>query len=344
MNEDYLDEDDLELEDGYLIAPSQDDSDPQDDTSTSIGPIDSKSYESKLSTQEIDLIDAYNKIAACTDIEDAAQIVIANIPKHTSKATQTSIVRQLFHKGGHARLQGNMYTPLSMMTGHEVDVALGEGEDDSGYNEEIYQRNKDLIARFIEYLANRDLSRDSKVSKAKKQRLIPAFIIYLFSSGAFGYIIDCPTMPKEYQELITRALREINKTRFQLVEDLANEYEAAGRPKVAERVRRVGIGWFSKEPKEIYNAATYRDLELTLDDIEIYRKYRGKYVNTTNAITQDVISDYIYVIQDLRKGTYQKLKDKTRAEAISDAKKEFEKFAKNYGTQEERDAANNILF
>jgi hypothetical protein len=174
--------------------------------------------------------------------------------------------------------------------------------------------------------------------------MIPAFIIYLFSSGAFGYIIDCPTMPPEYQELIVRALREINKTRFSLVEELAKAYEDAGRPKVAERVRKDGVGWFSKEPKEIYNAATYRDLELTMDDVEIYRGFRARYVNTTNSITQEVISDYIYVIQDLRKGTYQKLKDKTRAEAISDVKKEFDRFAKTYGDEDDKRVANSILF
>lgn len=345
MNEDYLDEDELSQEDSYLLVPSEEDeSELPEDTGTTFGPIDSKSYEGRLSAQEIDLIDAYNKIAACTDMEEAALIVVANIPKHTSKSTQSSIVKQLFHKQGHSRLQNTKYTPLSMMSGHDVDVAIGEGEDDEGFNEEMYKKNKDLIARFIEYLANRDLSRDSKVSKAQKQRLIPAFIIYLFSSGAFGYIIDCPTMPKEYQELITRALREISKTRYGLVEELAQEYEKAGRPRVAERVRRDGVGWFSREPKEIYGLKSYRDLELTLDDIDIYRKYRNKYVNTTNSITQEVISDYIYVIQDLRKGTYQKLKDKTRAEAIADAKKEFEKFAKTYGGPEEREAVKNILF
>ena len=98
-----------------------------------------------------------------------------------------------------------------------------------------------------------------------------------------------------------RALREINKTRFSLVEELAQAYEDAGRPKVAERVRKDGVGWFSREPKEIYNAATYRDLELTMDDVEIYRGFRARYVNTTNSITQEVISDYIYVIQDSTK-------------------------------------------
>jgi hypothetical protein len=344
MNEDYLDEDDLEQEDGYLSPVDESEEDSDESSSVSIGPIDSRSYEGRLSTQEIDLIDAYNKIAACTDMEEATMIVVANIPKHTSKATQSAIVKQLFQKQGHSRLQNTKYTPQSMMSGHDVDVAIGEGEDDNGFNEDLYQKNKDFIARFIKYLAERDLSRDSRVSRAKKQRMIPAFIIYLFSSGAFGYIIDCPTMPPEYQELIVRALREINKTRFSLVEELAKAYEDAGRPKVAERVRKDGVGWFSKEPKEIYNAATYRDLELTMDDVEIYRGFRARYVNTTNSITKEVISDYIYVIQDLRKGTYQKLKDKTRAEAISDVKKEFDRFAKTYGDEDDKRVANSILF
>ena len=81
-----------------------------------------------------------------------------------------------------------------------------------------------------------------------------------------------------------------------------------------------------------------------MDDVEIYRGFRARYVNTTNSITQEVISDYIYVIQDLRKGTYQKLKDKTRAEAISDVKKEFDRFAKTYGDEDDKRVANSILF
>ena len=338
MNDDYLDDDDLVGEAGYP------DTEAGQDTTTSSAPINARSYEGVLNTLEIDMVDAYNRIANCGDVEEAGLIIVSNIPKHTSKATQFSIVRQLFHRQGHSRMQGTKYVPLSLMSGHDMDKAIGEGESDDHYNEEVFARNKNLIERFIKYLAERDLSRDSKVSRAKKQRLIPAFIIYLFSTGTFGYIIDCPTMPPEYQELINRALKGIEKTRYRLVDELAEEYEKAGRPAVADRVRSEGLGWFSREPMEIYGAARYRDLELTKDDIAIYRKYRGKFVNTTNAITQEVISDYIYVIQDLRKGTYQKLKDKTRAEAISDAKKELERFAKISGTPEEQVSVKNILF
>ena len=151
MNEDYLDEDDLEQEDGYLSPVDESEEDSDESSSVSIGPIDSRSYEGRLSTQEIDLIDAYNKIAACTDMEEATMIVVANIPKHTSKATQSAIVKQLFQKQGHSRLQNTKYTPQSMMSGHEVDVAIGEGEDDNGFNEDLYQKNKDFIARFIKY-------------------------------------------------------------------------------------------------------------------------------------------------------------------------------------------------
>lgn len=352
MNEDYLDEDELEQEEGYLLAPvssgdSDEDGGPSrdnEDTISFAGPIDSRSYEGKLTDSEISLINDYNKIASCTDLEEATLLVVQNIPKHTSKSTQISIVKQLFHKQGHSRLQNTKYTPLSSVTGREVDQAFGEDDADEDFNEEVYQKNREFIAKFIDYLAKRDLSRDSKTSKAKKLRAIPAFIIYLFSSGTFGYIINCPTMPKEYQELITRALKDIDKTRYHLVDELADEYEKNGRPKVADRVRKSGVGWFQKEPKEIYNAAIYRDLDLTEDDINIYRKYRSRFVNTTNSITQEVISEYIYVIVDSRKGTFLKLKDKTRAEAISDVKQEFEKFAKTHGTLEEQDNVTNILF
>lgn len=344
MNEDYLDDEELEEQEDLLFAPGsdEDDSDDSEDSSTTSESIDSKAYEGKLSQTEIELINAYNQIANSKEVETAGLIIIKSIPKHTSTATQTSILKQLFQKQGHNRLQNTKFTSKGTMTGRDINAVLRD-DDDDGYNEEVTERIKDFLARFIDYLANRDLSRDSKVSKAKKQRYLPALLIYLFSSGAYGYIVNCPTMPPEYQELIDRAFKEINKTRYGLIEELAQEYEKAGRPKVAERVRADGTIWFSKEPKEIYGRKRYQDLELTLDDIELYRKYRSKYVNTTNSITQEVISEYIYVIQDQRKGIYQKLKDKTRAEAITDVKQELEKFAKNEGTEEERKLVKNIL-
>ena len=193
-------------------------------------------------------------------------------------------------------------------------------------NKRFSQEAKDQIARFVGYLASRDLSKDSTNSRNRKMRQLPAFIIFLFSSGMYDLIINCPTMPKEYSEQINRAMEKIIQSKYDIVEDLAKEYEKAGRYKVADRVRKMQLAWFQKEPMEIRTASQYSDLDLTYDDVVIYRQYRNKFTNTSKAITQDVISDLIEVA--VEPGIYEKLKDKTRSDAIADVKQMLKDWSK----------------
>jgi hypothetical protein len=80
------------------------------------------------------------------------------------------------------------------------------------------------------------------------------------------------------------------------------------------------LSWFDREPAEIRILSEYSDLELTYEDVQLYREYRAKFTNASKSITQDMISDLIEVYQDPEAGIYEKLKDKTRSEAIADVK------------------------
>ena len=173
-----------------------------------------------------------------------------------------------------------------------------------------------------------DTSEDSVMSIKRKQRLIPAFIIFLFYANLYSLIIKCPTMPPVYQRQIDRAFDGLKKEKMRLVEDLAIAYEDAGRPEVADVVRATGIHWFRKEPKEILTVSKYKDLNLTMKDVEIYKGFRTRYNNVTTSITQDIISKYILVVEDEKKGILRELKDKTRAQAVDDAKRVYLDWAK----------------
>ena len=105
----------------------------------------------------------------------------------------------------------------------------------------------------------------------------------------------------------------------------------------------MGLSWFYREPAEVRTAAEYRDLNLTPEDIEIYREFRPKYTNISTALTQDTISDYIEVVVDAKKGIYYKLKDKTRAEAINDVKKLFKEWSLKY-QPENSQLADKLIF
>ena len=102
------------------------------------------------------------------------------------------------------------------------------------------------------------------------------------------------------------------------------------------------LAWFTKEPAEIKTALPYRDLELTYDDILIYREYRSKYTNISKSITQDTISDFIEVVVDPEAGIYQKLKDKTRSEAINEVKQIYKNWAKENPV--DSDLANKVIW
>lgn len=288
--------------------------------------IDESKYEGKLTKEEIWLISAYDDIIKSGNIEDAATVIVMANPKHTSANTVSNIVKDLFHKQGHSRMVNGIYVPDTPLRGEDLDEEI-EGDSDDGFNRVYAQEMRDQIARFIDYLASRNLSKDSVVSARRKQRQIPAFIIFLFSSGMYDLIVDCPTMPKEYDTQIKEALKKIMKTKYDIVEALAKKYEEMGRPKVAERVRLLQLSWFYKEPAEIRYSAEYRDLELTQEDVAVYRQYRSRFTNTSSAITQDIISDMIEVVLDGKAGVYEKLKDKTRSDAISDVKQVYKEWS-----------------
>lgn len=335
MEDDFLLDEDEDLQAYNSSGGDEDDSDedisqvPEDED---LERLDKSEYEGKLTKDEIWLSSAYNDIIAAgktlgkkdnSAIEDAVTTLVWANPKHNSATIINNIVKEIFHKQGHSRMVTSAFTPDSPMRGDDVD------DDTTGFNKEYTQAAREQIARFIGFLASRDLSKDSIQSQRIKRRHIPAFIIFLFSSGMYDLIIDCPTMPKEYDDQIKNALNKLLKSKYDIVEELAREYEAAGRPMVAARVRKLQLNWFDKEPAEITTAANLRDLDLTPADVQIYKKYRSKFTNTSKAITQDIISDLIEVVVDSDAGIYERLKDKTRSDAISDVKQVYKNWAKD---------------
>ena len=342
MEDDYLLEDEDDIYEGDYYPQEESDED-EDDIGSSRDldeptKTDTSGYKGKIGPDELWLITAYDDIVAAGNknkekfetiqgsIIDAATTIVRANPKHTAEATIGHIVQELFQKQGHHRMVNSIYTPDTPLRGEDVDFDLND-DDDSKFNRRFSQEAKDQVTRFVGYLASRDLSKDSTNSKNRKLRQLPAFIIFLFSSGMYDLIINCPTMPKEYSEQIDRAMEKIIQSKYDIVEDLAKEYEKAGRQKVADRVRKMQLAWFQKEPMEIRTSSQYADLNLTYDDVVIYRTYRNKFTNTSKAITQDVISDLIEVyVYD--KGVYVKLKDKTRSDAIADVKQLWLKWSK----------------
>ena len=346
MEDDYLlDEEDLDNQ-GFIGSDETGDSDDDDDDSEGSGDIiegdeedrkskvDESQYGGKMTKDELWLSTAYDDIVAAgkadkdNAIEDAVTTIVWANPKHTSVNTVGNIIKDLFHKQGHSRMVNSLYTPDSLLRGEDVDSDFRD-EDDSGFNKAYAEEARNQIARFIEFLASRDLSKDSIISKRRKQRQIPAFIIFLFSSGMYDLIVECPTMPEEYATQVKEAMRKIMKAKYDIVEDLAKKYEELGRPAVADRVRKLQLSWFNKEPAEIRSAAEYSDLELTYEDVLVYREFRSKFTNTSRAITQDIISDMIEVVIDKDAGVYERLKDKTRSDAISDVKQVYKDWSKN---------------
>ncbi len=335
---DFDDSEDLD-ESAYYQGPEEDtDQDESEEDEEELKAesrkVDASIYKGKLTKTEIEFSSSYDDIinAGRTNkdnaIEDAATIIVWANPKHTSATTVGSILKELFHKQGHSRMVNSIYTPDSVLRGEDVDMDFTQ-DDDSGFNQRFAKEARDQIARFVEYLSTRDLSKDSVISRRRKERQLPAFIIFLFSSGMYDLIMNCPTMPKEYADQINRAFERLTKTKYEIVEDLAKKYEEMGRPKVAERVRKAGLSWFDKEPAEIRTTSEYADLDLTYDDVVIYREYRSKFMNSSKVITQDVISDLIEVVIDSEAGVYEKLKDKTRAESIADVKQVYKTWSKD---------------
>ena len=341
MEDDYLLDEDEDLDQGY-ITPEDDNGDSDNDDQDiedeneegSQKRVTEADYNGKMTKDEIWLSSAYDDIVAAgkkdadNAIEDAVTTIVWANPKHTSANTIISIIKDLFHKQGHHSMVNSIYTPDTPLRGEDIDSDL-MGDDDTRFNQEYANEARNQIARFIGYLASRDLSKDSVISRRRKQRQIPAFIIFLFSSGMYDLIIDCPTMPEEYATQIKEAFNKIIKSKYDIVEELAKRYDELGRTAVAARVRKVGVAWFNKEPAEIRASKEYADLDLTYDDIVVYREYRSKFTNTSKAITQDVISDMIEVVIDKDARVYERLKDKTRSDAISDVKQVYKEWSKD---------------
>ena len=356
--EDYLLDDDDDLIESYYQPQEEEDSDEDEEVDESsedsesvvdkdVDEIDSTVYEGRMTPEEIWLCSAYDDIIKAgkkekdNAIEIAAQTVVKANPKHTSANTIQLIIKELFQKQGHSRMVNSVYTPDTPLRGEDVDEDFLQ-EGDGGFNRRFAQEARDQIAQFIEYLSTRDLSKDSIISRRRKQRQLPAFIIFLFSSGMYDLIINCPTMPEEYSKQIDNAMKTILQKKYDIVEELAQRYESIGKPKVADRVRKLQLAWFYKEPAEIRTASEFADLDLTYDDVVIYREYRSRFTNVSRSITQDVISDMIDVVVDKEAGIYEKLKDKTRSDAIADVKQVYKDWAKEYWAG--LDVANKVIW
>lgn len=362
-------DDDLENSDSYVGGDDQNEDDSLDEGDSSSGDdsggvdedlldddviveddskpnteADASAYNNKMTSKEVWLSSAYNDImnAASKDkdkvsvggagvfdgyIMDAVRSAIMANPVNTSMTTVEFVTHEFFNAQGHQRIVSTLYSPEPMRS-DDIDDKLGM-DGDFSFNQKYSNELRNQIARFIEFLATRDLSKDSIISKRRKQRQIPAFIIFLFSSGLYDLIIDCSTMPPEYDEQIKKAMERISKVKDVIVESLAARYEEHHRPKVAERVRKLGTAWFDREPAEIRTLSEYADLGLTQQDIVDYREFRSKFTNVSKSLTQDTISDMIEVVLDKDAGIYERLKDKTRSDAITDVKQVFKEWSKN---------------
>ena len=370
MDDDFLLDEDDDLESQGYIAPEDEEDSDNDDQNDEEFDVDEKineksspganaeDYHGKMTKDEIWLSSTYNDIVNASSkdigkisvgggrafdsvIVDAVRSIVMANPVNTSATTVENITKEFFQAQGHSRIVSTLYTPDQPLRGSDLDDGLG-GTDDGGFNQQYANEARNQISRFINYLATRDLSKDSIISRRRKQRQIPAFIIFLFSSGLYDLIIDCPTMPEEYAEQIKKAFERISRAKNDLVEALAQRYEENKRPKVAERVRKLGPAWFNREPAEIRTTSEYADLNLTQEDVVTYREYRSRFTNISRSLTQDVISDMIEVVLDKDAGIYERLKDKTRSDAIADVKQVYKDWAKD--NQSDSDLAEHIIW
>lgn len=326
MDDEYLIDNDEDLvEDGYQGTAEEVDED-IDSADEEEEEVDLGKFSGKISEQELKFILGYDDIVSIGKrsddnmMMDMLTIIVSSNPQHSNQKTINDLVRSILGRTGKNRITNSIYTPTEALSGQDVDEDF-LGDDTSKFNREFIDEARELVAAFIEFLASRDLSKDSAFSRRRKLRQIPAFIIFLFSSGLYDLVLNCPTMPKEYDDQINNAFQVIMKTKYDIVEQLAREYEARGRQIVADRVRTMGLAWFDREPAEIRILAKFQDLGLTYEDVVLYREYRSKFMNTSKSITQDTISDLIEVYVDPEAGIYEKLKDKTRGDAIADVKK-----------------------
>lgn len=353
MEDDYLLDDGEDLDESGYIVNSVDDDDEDLDEEGSEGSDDDVSPEDKkalakakeeakaeaekhMTEKEIWLEGAYDDIVKAksksdTPLNDIVMTLLMANPIHTAMATRQSILKDLLQAQGHNRLVNSVYTTDTPLRGSDLEIELDSENyvDSTGFNTKFSEEARDYIARFVEYLASRDLSKETINSRKRKEKQLPAFIILMFSSGMYDLIINCPTMPEEYAKQIDHAMKRITESKYDVVEALAVAYEEAGRQKVADKVRQMQLAWFNNEPAQIRARKDFRDLDLTYDDVLIYKKYRSRWVNISKSITQETISDLIEVVEDKENGIYYKLKDKTRTEAVIDVKQVLHEWSKN---------------
>ena len=351
--DDFLLDDEEDIESQEYVTPEdtdgdedsdQDDLDSEDENGSGGPNLTEQDYGGRMTRDEIYLSSAYDDIMVSAkrnldrvstgggrmfdgNIVDAVRTIVGADPKNTATMTIENFTKELFQTQGHNRIPASVYVPDQPLRSGDLDDEFG-GTDDAGFNAEYAKEARNQVARFVNYLAERDLSKDSITSFKRKKRQLPAFIIFLFSSNMYDLILNCETMPEEYQRQIKVAFEKIQDQKYKVVEALAQRYDEKGRTEVAARVRKLGLEWFSREPAEIKNLASYADLGLTYEDIMDYREFRPRFTNASKTITQDLISDYIEVVLEPGK-TLEKLKDKTRSDAIADVKQVYKEWSKD---------------
>lgn len=364
IEDDYLlDEDDDGGDlDSVIVDTADDDEDggdPENDDLDSSSPVSSaiqKDESGRLTSREMKLSSLYNDTLIAVKrnqdssvlggrvwegyISDALANLIAADPKNTSSFIRKKLASALFRTQAKNQIVGSVYQP-ERMRADDLDEKFG-GIDDDGFNERLTKDLREQITRFIGYLASRDLSRDGTRARNFKVRHIPAFIIYMFSSGLYDFITHCPTMPEVYQNQIDNAMKRLNQGRVNLVEELASEYEKRGKQDIADMVRRRGVAWFSREPAELTYVPELRTLTFTPEDQLLHKEYRSKFLNTSKSITLDTISKMILVVLDHKGGIFEELKDKTRTEAIDQVKQLYKKWASENPIDSE--LANEIIW
>ena len=220
MDDEYLIDDNEELEeDGYFQSNSPDDEDVDEDIESADEDQDliENVYTGKLGEQELRFLLGYDDIVSIGKRQDdnamldLLTVIVSANPQHSNQKTINDLVRSILGKTGKNRVTNSIYTPDEPLSGQDVDEDF-LGDDTSKFNREFVEEARNLIADFVYYLANRDLSKDSVFSRRRKLRQIPALIIFLFSSGLYDLILNCPTMPKEYDDQINNAFQIIMKT------------------------------------------------------------------------------------------------------------------------------------
>lgn len=293
-----------------------------------------------MTSYEIELARSYDTIVKSGDLTDVVQVVISANPINNNTVIVGEKLKEFMQIQGKTRIVNNYSAGLLVAADVETDL---EGDDSSEVNEAKQREVKDLIWRFIKYLAERDLSQDSPINRRRKLRHIPALIIYLFSNKMYGILINCPYLPEDYQDQVRNALNKINERKHDLVNELASLLEAAGSMELAAKVRDMKLSFFDKEPAELRGAIEFRDITISDNDIIIYKSVRNKYINITKSITQEVASDLIEVIVDKDAGMYEKLKDKVRAEAIREVQALLKEFAERSTSEKDNEVAISIL-